>query len=214
MLDSGDFCPVLAAVADAAAAAPAGPVLDAGAGTGHYLAAARSGREPAPAIGIDLSRFAARSVMRRRPPAAAVVADLWQPLPIADRAAAVILSVFAPRQAAEFARILIPGGHLIVVTPEPDHLVELREELGMLGVGGDKTERLAAEFADHFEVIGTVPVRTRFVADTERVTDLAAMGPTAFHRGADELAENARRLTAEGPIPVTLAVRLSVLRRR
>lgn len=69
---------------------------------------------------------------------------MWQGLPVQDAAADVILDVFAPRSGQEFARVLRPGGVLVVVTPAPGHLAELVTALGMVGVDPAKPQRLAA----------------------------------------------------------------------
>ena len=45
-----------------------------------------------------------------------------------------MLSIFGPRNAAETGRILAPGGALIMATPGPAHLGELRRPLGMIGI--------------------------------------------------------------------------------
>jgi 23S rRNA (guanine745-N1)-methyltransferase len=51
-------------------------------------------------------------------------------LPLADACADLMLDIFAPRNGAEFHRVLRPGGALLVVTPHPDHLAELVGPLG------------------------------------------------------------------------------------
>ena len=63
---------------------------------------------------IDLSVPALRRAARAHRRAAALGADVWQPLPLAGRSAAVMLSIFGPRNAAETGRILAPDGTLII----------------------------------------------------------------------------------------------------
>ena len=96
------------------------------------------------AIGLDISKFALRRAARLNPEALNVVGDVWQPLPVADNAVDVVTVVFAPRNAPEFARVLRPGGRLVVVTPRPGHLAEVAGQAGMLGIEPAKDERLAA----------------------------------------------------------------------
>ena len=43
--------------------------------------------------------------------------DVFRPFPLADGVADVVLDVFAPRNPAEFHRVLRPTGRLIVVRP-------------------------------------------------------------------------------------------------
>ena len=73
----------------------------------------------------------------------AVVADSWARLPVLDAALDRVLVVFAPRNGPEIARVLRPGGLLVVVTPAADHLAELVGPLGLLRVDPRKAERTA-----------------------------------------------------------------------
>jgi 23S rRNA (guanine745-N1)-methyltransferase len=93
-----------------------GLVLDVGAGTGHHLAAVLDRHPEARGLALDVAKPAARRAARAHPRAAAVVCDVWRRLPIADGCADLVLDVFAPRNGAEFARVLRPGGALVVVT--------------------------------------------------------------------------------------------------
>jgi 23S rRNA (guanine745-N1)-methyltransferase len=107
--------------------------------------------------------------------------------------------VFAPRAGAEFARVLAPGGRLIVVTPAPDHL----RELGLaLGVDPRKDERLAATLAPWFVREDERDLRTTLRLSDADAAAVAAMGPSAFHNGSP----------VGGGGTVTAAVRLSVWR--
>ncbi|GAB91072.1 putative rRNA methyltransferase [Gordonia rhizosphera NBRC 16068] len=190
-------------------AAP-GVVFDAGAGTGHYLAATLDRVDSARGIGVDLSKYCARAIARSHPRAAAVVADLWRPLPIASGSVGAILSIFSPRNVTEFARVLDPAGVLVVVTPNPDHLTEIIEPMGMLAVGADKDERLAATLAEDFETVGEQVLREQHMLGRDAITDLVAMGPSAFHRSADEIAADADALTGGGTEDIAVSLSISV----
>ena len=85
-----------------------------------------------------MAKPAARRAARAHPRAGAAVCDVWRGLPLADACADVVLDVFAPRNGAEFRRVLRPGGRLVVVTPTPAHLAELVPLLGLIGVDPDK----------------------------------------------------------------------------
>ena len=89
---------------------------------------------------------ACRRAARAHPRLAVVTADAWAALPVADACVDVVLSVFSPRNAEEFARVLRPGGCVITVTPGPDHLIELRSAFGLLGVEDGKERRLSDAF--------------------------------------------------------------------
>lgn len=188
-----------------AAGAPGPAVLEAGAGTGYYAAALLDGLDGR-GVALDISAAAARRAARAHPRLAAVVADAWAALPVADAAVDVVASVFAPRNAAEFARVLRPDGVLAVITPLPEHLQELRGPLGLLDVEDDKQERLAATLAGRFRPLAASELRYRASWSRRVVIDLVAMGPNAFHVGAEALAERVARL----PEPVEVGVAVSV----
>ena len=182
-LSHGHYDGLALAVADAAAPALAGAnpaVLDAGTGTGHYLRAILD-RFPASAVGLDISKFALRRAAKLNPGAINIVCDVWQPLPLADRAVDVVTVVFAPRNPAEFARVLRPGGRLIVVTPRPGHLAEVAGTTGMLGLEPAKEERLAASMEGAFSEVSTRELELDLSLPAVDVVNLALMGPAGHH---------------------------------
>lgn len=156
-------------------------ILEVGAGTGHYLTAALADDAAAVGIAMDISKNAARICARLGPRIGAVVADVWQPLPVRDHSLDIVLSAFAPRNLPEFARVLHRDGRFIAVTPRPGHLVGLRDAYGLLDIPTEKSERLAAAAAEFFDLIDTRVVKYRVEADQQLATDLIAMGPNAFH---------------------------------
>jgi 23S rRNA (guanine745-N1)-methyltransferase len=213
-LGRGHFDAIADAVAEqahAGATGVAGCVADLGAGTGHHLARALDRLPDRAGLALDSSRFALRRAARAHPRIGAVACDAWRALPVRDATAAVVLSVFAPRDAAEIARVLAPGGALVLVTPTERHLAELVAALGLLRVDERKRRRVQ-------ETIGALlePVRQ---ATCERTLELGAgdaravaqMGPSAHHLDAQVLDE---RLAALGdPVRVGLSVTVSVFRR-
>ncbi|MFT4293957.1 MAG: methyltransferase domain-containing protein [Micropruina sp.] len=156
-------------------------VLEVGAGTGHYLAGLVEDRPPARGLALDISRAAARRAAKAHHRVASVIADVWRGLPVRDASVDVLLCIFAPRNPSEFARVLRPGGRLIVATPTPDHLVELRERYGLLGIEDDKQERLRERLAPHLAHQDTVTLKLTTTLGTEVLDDLIRMGPNAFH---------------------------------
>lgn len=156
-------------------------LLEVGAGTGYYLAGLLRSRPDARGIALDVSRAAARRAARAHPAAASVVADIWRGLPIRTGAIDVLLCVFAPRNPAEFARVLAPGGLLVVATPAPDHLAGLRSRYGLLSLEDDKQAKLFASLADRFHLDRSVTVRSSSTLQPQLVDDLIGMGPSAHH---------------------------------
>ncbi|WP_159825737.1 putative RNA methyltransferase [Arthrobacter sp. 9AX] len=193
-LGNGHYAPLADAVA--AAVVPFLPeagaaVLDSGTGTGHYLrslldAAAAQGRTVA-ALGLDISKFALRRAARINPEAVNLVCDIWQPLPLADSSVDAVTVIFAPRNAAEFARVLRPSGRLVVVTPRKGHLASLAAVTGMLGIGEDKEARLAEAMSGHFSAETTIDVDIPLALTRREAADLAFMGPAGHHLDRDAL---------------------------
>ena len=176
---SGVFDEVAAAVA---AQVRGTRLLEAGAGNGFYLARALDQRPEAVGIALDVSKAAARAAVRAHPRISAVVADVWRELPIQDHCLDTVLCVFAPRNLAEFRRVLDADGRLVVVVPNAGHLDGLRDRYCLLKVAADKAEQLADAAADDFEVVHSARLTATSDVDAEQALDLIAMGPNAFHR--------------------------------
>jgi 23S rRNA (guanine745-N1)-methyltransferase len=194
-LGRGHYRPLAQAVA--AAVVPVlsddrAAVLDSGTGTGHYLrelldTAAAQGRTVA-AAGRLWTCPALRRAARLNPEAVNLVWDIWQPLPLAANSVDAVTVIFAPRNAAEFARVLRPGGRLVVVTPREGHLAGLAALAGMLAIEEGKDARLAAAMARHFEVEESSDVDIPLALNHQEAADLAFMGPAGHHTSRDAIA--------------------------
>jgi 23S rRNA (guanine745-N1)-methyltransferase len=130
----------------------------------------------------DRSPEAVRASLRAVPVATGLVLDIWRPLPLLDAVADVVLDVFAPRNPAEFARILRPDGRLIVVVPRAGHLRELRDGGMLLDIPPEKANAVTGQFAAAGLVRrGAVPIEYGLHADRRTRLLLAGMGPSARH---------------------------------
>jgi 23S rRNA (guanine745-N1)-methyltransferase len=172
-------------IAGALAAPVDGPVVDAGTGTGFYLSRMLGAAPGATGIGVDVSKAGLRRAARAHPRAAAILADLWRPLPLADGFAARVVNVFAPRHGREFRRILRPDGTLVVVTPAADHLAELVAGFGLIHVDPDKAGRVAENLGGHFAATGTRTLRRRLCLTGDEIRTLIGMTPSARHLSTD-----------------------------
>lgn len=182
-LRTGLYEPLADAVADGLSGRTR--IVEVGAGTAYYLAHALDELPGARGLATDVSVAAAKRAARAHGRAGAVVADTWTALPIRDAAADAIVCVFAPRNPAEFERILEPGGRLVVAVPTPKHLGELRERYSLLGVADDKSEATLAAFPDWHPEVSTEEYQMGLSA--EQAADLIAMGPNAFHGRASDV---------------------------
>lgn len=192
---------------DAAPLPRDGCVLDLGAGTGRYLAAGLDLLPDRHGLALDLSKHAARRAARAHPRLGAVVCDAWRRLPVRDGVVALALSVFAPRNAAELARVLAPDGALLVVTPTARHLHQLVAALGLLTVDARKDERLERSLAGDFVLADSHTYSQDAVMNASDIAVVVAMGPSAHHVAADDLTDRVAALRA--PLPVTVDVNVS-----
>jgi 23S rRNA (guanine745-N1)-methyltransferase len=219
-LAAGRYAPVRDAVAELAAEAdlvgrpgrqarPA-TVVDVGCGTGYYLAGVLDALPGAVGLGLDTSAHALRVAAKAHERAAAATWDVFRPFPIASEQVDVVLDVFAPRNPAEFHRVLRPGGVLVVVRPFGGHLAELRSQVTqMVTVDPDKERRLHQALDPYFEPARTVEVEYTTPLTRQEAVDLVLMTPSARHVTEAELSDD-----GELPEQVTVSVLATAYRRR
>lgn len=138
--------------------APGAALLEVGCGVGTQLAALAAAR-PLAAFGLDLSAHAADAAARRHPRPTWLVGNADRRLPFLDRSLDVLLSVKGPKNPAEFARVLVPGGRLCVVVPGVDDLVELRSATAAGGLRRDPAARALERFQLGFTLASRREVR-------------------------------------------------------
>lgn len=180
-------------------------VVDAGCGEGAYLAAlAAALRRRFEVVftftGIDVAREAARLAARRHDGIRFFVADINRSLLLPGQSVDVLLNVFAPRNPAEFHRVLKPGGLLLVVIPTPGHLRSLRERFGLLGVEPDKRQHVREQFEDGFALADVRRVAFPLALAGEALVDLVEMTPNYWHLTAET-----RQAVAQSPALATEA---------
>ena len=201
-LGAGHYRPIASAVV-APLAGCRGPLLEIGAGTGYYLAAALDAAGAAAAgIALDSSKYAARRAATH-PRAISVVADAWSALPCRT-IRSPLCSVFSPpalrrRSSGCSCR----GGLFVAVTPQAGHLAQLRDRVTMLTVDEGKAQKLTESFAGS-ALIGAAPVEFDLTLDHAAVSALIRMGPTSRHLSSAELVEQI------GALPKVLTVTASV----
>jgi 23S rRNA (guanine745-N1)-methyltransferase len=209
VLSAGHLAPLTAALVRAvsATALPPGVVVEVGAGTAHHLAAVLDALPGRLGLALDTSTPALRRAARAHRRAAAVGADAWRRWPVADESAAAVLAVFAPRDPAEVARVLAPGGVLVVTAAAPDHLAGLVGPLGLLAVGGEKAARLAESLPAGLDVASQEHVTWTMSLDHTTALALALMGPSGHHHG--EAALRPRLASLPDPVEVGGSVTVS-----
>ena len=187
----GHYAPLVATLCGLAAEAAGerATLLDAGCGEGTYTAAVADvlagHAEFGAAVGIDIAKDAARIAAKQYAGVQFAVADVWARLPIADASVGVLLNVFAPRNPAEFARVVAPGGRLLVALPAPGHLAALRDTLDLIGIEEDKVEKVQAAFAEGFRLAAEERVTVPLALEAAALRDLVGMMPGSRHLTAE-----------------------------
>ena len=104
--------------------------------------------------------------------------------------------------------MLDPAGVLVVATPQPDHLGEIVQRLGLLSVDEEKPRRLREGLGELFAREDVTSCRWRMHLSRAQVLALARMGPSAWHTHDVE-----RRLAGLAePVEVTGAVDVATYR--
>lgn len=201
---------VVAECEAAGSRARAGCIVDLGAGTGHHLAQVLDRLPHRTGLALDISKHALRRAARAHRRIGAVACDAWGTLPVRTGAAAVLLSIFAPRNASEIGRLLRPDGTLVMVAPTPCHLSELVKTLGLLTVDERKQEQIDQKLSPFVTPVRRTTREGKIALGHEDIETVVAMGPSAYHVDGDAVAEQIGELPA--PVTVTVSVMVSVYR--
>lgn len=148
-------------------------ILDVGCGEGFHLArlVRSTGGE---GVGVDLSTTAIDLAAKRYPGISWVVANGDRQMPFGPRAFDVVLSITARHNPAEYRRLLADDGHLVVVIPGDDDLIELRQAVMGQGSERDRTGVVVATYQPQFELRSRKTFRERRPFDRDRLLDLLA----------------------------------------
>ena len=127
-LDKGYYEPLRENVADTAKDITPnnGTLLDCGCGECYYTDRIKELLPDAHVMGIDVSKDAVNYGCKRNKSLDLAVASVYA-MPVADSFVDTAVSIFAPCAAEEFARVLKPGGHLIMAIGGEDHLWSLKK---------------------------------------------------------------------------------------
>lgn len=182
-------------------------LLDVGCGEGSLLAALAAEPAPLEAWGVDLSAPAIEAAARLAPGLGWVIANADRGLPFTEGSFDALTSITARLEPAEFRRVLRPGGLCLLALAGRDDLIELREEVMGEGRERDRVERTLGDFAEGFELLRRLEVKSRVAANRQLIEDLLAI---TYRGGRRSREERAARLES---LAVTFSRDLLVLRR-
>ncbi len=213
-LSAGHYLPLANALAELSQdhAVAARFILEAGAGTGYYIASVLDALPKSLGLAIDLSKYAVRRAAKAHGRLSAAVADIWEGLPLKDHSIDLALNVFAPRPARELFRTLHHNGKLIIAIPTYQHMAELRYSLGLLEVDRNKKLRLSRALDPFFTQLERRSCRWNMKLNHQQIASLVGMGPSARHNHPATLAGRIEMLPPT--VSVTGAVEVRVYMRR
>jgi len=166
-------------------------VLDAGCGEGYYLGRLQhflAEKQPViqgEYVGIDISKDAMRLAARRYRECCFVVANLKERFVFADDTLDILLNIFAPHNVEEFARVIVPGGLLMLVIPGPAHLLQLRQEFHLLNIEEQKQQHVMEQFARSFKLLTTATLHYTMHLDNTAISQLVMMTPNFWHLSSE-----------------------------
>lgn len=160
-------------LADRLCALAEGTVADIGCGECYYLSHI-SDNCGCKCVGIDISKEILEIAAARTKPRGILTAVAsGNALPFEDGSIDTLLSVFAPICEGEFYRVLKKGGKLLRVTPDIDHLFELKAAVYQNPRKNDPLETAL----DGFETAHGQALRYTFTVDSKNAKALFAMTP-------------------------------------
>lgn len=194
LLDRGRYDVLVEGLAAIAERLAPTTVLDVGCGEGTITSAlCGDGRE---VVAFDLSKPAVRLAARRLGAAATCCVAGLTGMPVVDRSCDLVTSVMSPTSDSEFQRVARPGGHVVVVSPGPDHLDGLRRLL----YADYRPHDGQVPLADTLPVAGVERLRSEVVLDRAEAELVWAMTPYRWNAPS----EGVERLRAATTVALTV----------
>lgn len=159
-----------------------GVLADIGCGECYYLSYIKDNSNVS-CVGVDISKEILEAAgVRTKPRDIMTAVASGTSLPFADNSIDTLLSVFAPITAGEFYRVLKEGGRIVRVTPDIDHLFELKAAVYDVPRKNDLLDMVL----DGFEIADTQSMRYTFTVDSVDVRNLFTMTPYYYKTSSDD----------------------------
>lgn len=130
-LEKGWYKPLLEALQQCVTSIAGGrniTLLDVGCGEGYYTANIHYALPGSAVYGIDISKDALICATKRDRELSLAVASCTE-IPMADKSCDIVLNIFSPTAADEYARVLKADGYLIKAVPLEMHLFGLKKSI-------------------------------------------------------------------------------------
>lgn len=215
-LDAGHYRPIADQVnrllIDQLQGMDAPRLLDLGCGEGYYTAAMETALQQAgidaELCGIDISKHAIKQACKRSRAIEWLVAT-GADLPLAEGSLDALTLMFSRVMPEPMARVIKPGGLLLVVWPGPEHLLELRQAI--YARIKDHQQDPNALLASHFIAEAETRLEFNFSVDNRQsLADLLTMTP----HGQRIRAEKREAILALEQLECRADIRLGLYRRR
>lgn len=175
-LQAGHYQPLREAVLKLLAPLQAQSILDLGCGEGYYTDVFT--QVASEVVGLDIARPAIRLAAKRYPNITWLVGS-GALLPLANASIDVVSNMFTQLHIDEMQRVLTPTGYVLVVTPAPDHLWSIRQQL-FEEVRAHDPEKFLAGFETLFELQSQQQVRFPLNLNQQSLQQLLVMTPYAW----------------------------------
>lgn len=183
-LSAGYYEPLRQRVVETLKALQPASLLDIGCGEGYYTDAMAD--VVADVVGLDIAKPAIQAAAKRNKKPHWLVAGSAH-LPMADSSVAMATSLFSPLPMDEMARVLEPAGHLLLVTPGPDHLASIRTDL-FDSLIPHEPEKFLAQLAPRFNCISRQDIRVPLALSQTALRQLLLMTPYVWRAKAEKRA--------------------------
>ena len=182
-------------------------ILDMGCGEGYYsrqIEVLCNNIDTLELHGIDIAKNAILAAAKKQPNAHFIVASSKR-MPYTDAYFDLILRVYAPSNDTEVQRLLKPNGLLLLVTPGPRHLWQLKEFI----YKKVNQHEINIDLPNGFEQMESQRISYKIKPDQEQRMALLQMTPFAW-RAKGEVQNNIQRATGleiETDFILTLAIK-------
>ncbi|MBQ8920723.1 MAG: methyltransferase domain-containing protein [Oscillospiraceae bacterium] len=211
-LEGGAYLPLLRCIADAVQSASPRMIADIGCGEGWYSCSLlRELPGETGLAGIDISPAALRYAAKRAEQCGLASRTEWAAasvsrLPFASESCDLLLNLFAPCEAGEFARVLREDGLLVRAIPLERHLWELKQAI----YREPYENRPVLSAPAQFTLLDVQRITYRFTVSGQQMQNLFAMTPYA-HKTAPE---DAKRLPVTETMEVQAAFGVLICRKQ
>ena len=182
-------------------------VLDMGCGEGYYCRQIEQFNQTERTMdihGIDIAKNAILAAVKKQPTARFIVASTKK-MPYAHHYFDLVMRIYAPADDDEIERVVKNQGYLLLVTPAPRHLWQLREFI----YKDVKEHDINIALPEGFKTIETQRVSYSIRPDQDQRMALLQMTPFAWRATGEKMnaIQRAKQLEIETDFILTLAVK-------